>query len=265
MSEGNDAVLASGMACLRIGAGRPLVMLPGLTAHHDLPRGMDRGFQRAQCSPLARNREVWWLNRRAGLPPGTTMADLAGDYAAALRQQFGEPVDVLGVSTGGSVALQLAADHPETVARLVIVSAAYRLGPYGRACQRETARWLRAGSTRRASAAMMSILGAHATTRRFMRILGWLLGPVIFGRAGTDLLATIDAEDAFDLHDRLAGITAPTLVIGGGRDACYGRELFEQTAALIPGGAALILPRHGHLGVQNRRIAREVLEFLARP
>ncbi|MEV4899445.1 LuxR C-terminal-related transcriptional regulator, partial [Nonomuraea sp. NPDC055795] len=35
---------------------------------------------------------------------------------------FGGPVDVLGMSSGGSLALQLAADHPEAVRRVVRVS-----------------------------------------------------------------------------------------------------------------------------------------------
>jgi pimeloyl-ACP methyl ester carboxylesterase len=139
---------------------------------------MDLRFQSGQCALLARGREVWWLNRRAGLSPATSMAELARDYATALRHQFGEPVDVVGVSTGGSVALQLAADHPEVVRRLVVVSAAYRLGPFGHTSQRETAQALRAGRRRHASAAMMSIIGAHRTTRRVMRLLGWVLGPV---------------------------------------------------------------------------------------
>lgn len=260
----SEVVLAGGMPCLRVGAGRPLVFLPGLTAHHRPPAGADRRFQRGQCALLARGREVWWLNRRAGLLPGTSMADLGRDYATALRRQFGEPVDVVGVSTGGSVALELAADHPEAVRRLVVVSAAYRLGRFGQACQRETAEALRAGRIRRASGAMMSIMGAHVATRRVMRVLGRALGPILLRHWDTDLLATIEAEGAFDLHGRLADITAPTFVVGGGRDACYGRALFEQTAALIPHGSVLIYPRKGHMGVQNRRVAHAILTFLGR-
>jgi pimeloyl-ACP methyl ester carboxylesterase len=264
MRETDGATLTGGMPCLRIGAGQPLVLLPGLTAHHRPPRGLDRRFQLGQCALLARGREVWWVNRRAGLPSGASMADLADDYAMALRRQFGEPVDVVGVSTGGSVALQLAADHPGVVRRLVIVSSAYQLGPFGHVCQRETAAALRADQPRRASAAMMSIVGAHRVTRRAMRVLGRLLGPAFLGRPDTDLLATLEAEDVFDLRDRLAGISAPTLVVGGGRDACYGRELLEQTAAMIPHGTALIYPRKGHLGIQSRQIATDILVFLAR-
>ena len=36
-----------------------------------------------------------------------------------------------------------------------------------------------------------------------------------------DVLVTVDAEDVFDVKDDLARITAPTLVIGGGKDPFY--------------------------------------------
>lgn len=40
------------------------------------------------------------------------MTDLVDDAAGALEEGFGEAVPVLGMSTGGSLALQLAADRP---------------------------------------------------------------------------------------------------------------------------------------------------------
>jgi pimeloyl-ACP methyl ester carboxylesterase len=52
----------------------------------------------------------------------------------------------------------------------------------------------------------------------------------------TDLLVTLDAEDAFDVGGQLHRISAPALVIGGGRDAFYPRELFEQTAVGVHDG-----------------------------
>lgn len=47
----------------------------------------------------------------------------------------------------------------------------------------------------------------------------------------TDLLITLEAVDAFDVAADLPQVTAPTLVIGGAKDAFYSRELFEGTAA----------------------------------
>ncbi|MDA1360893.1 hypothetical protein O1R50_14780 [Glycomyces luteolus] len=54
------------------------------------------------------------------------MADIAGDYAVALHHQFRDPVDIVGSSTGGSAALQLAADHPGALRGMVLLSSAAR-------------------------------------------------------------------------------------------------------------------------------------------
>ena len=108
-----------GMSCLRVGIGPPLLYLPGLTAHHGIPHGMDRAAATGAMRGLARGRQVWWVNRRAGLPQQVTMAQLAADYAAGIRAHFNRPIDVVGMSTGGSVALQLAADHPEFASDVV--------------------------------------------------------------------------------------------------------------------------------------------------
>ena len=85
------------------------------------------------------SRRVIYTNRRKRLPRGMTMGDLAEEHAAAIRALRAGPVDVAGISTGGSIAQQLAADHPELVDRLVLVSTACRLSPHGRALQRRVA------------------------------------------------------------------------------------------------------------------------------
>jgi len=260
-----QGTFGDGMAYLRLGAGPPLVFLPGLSAHHRPPHGMDRRFQVQQIRPLGRHREVWWIQRRIGLTPPVTMADLAGDYAGVLAQQFGEPVDVIGLSTGGSVALQLGADHPGVVRRLVLLCSGCRLGPQGREAQRKAAVLLRRGQARQASAMVMSMMGATPASRHVMAGMGWLLGSRILGTGDPDMLATIDAEDAFDLTHRLASIMTPTLVIGGDRDAFYGTRVFEETAALLPHGHLMLRKGKGHLGAATGpRLTQDVLTFLTR-
>ena len=257
-----QGTLGAGMAYLRLGTGPPLVFLPGLSSHHRPPRGIDRWFQLQQIKPFIRGHEVWWIQRRAGLPPDVTMSGLAADYAEALGGRFGGPVDVLGVSTGGSVALQLTADHPRVVRRLVLVSSGCRLGPRGRQAQRQVAGLLRRNKPRQAGAVLMSMLGAAPVSRRGLSALGWLLGTGVVGKGDPDLLATIDAEDAFDLTERLGSITTPTLIVGGDRDAFYQGGVFEETAALLPHGRLVLYQGKGHMATTARRLAREVLMFL---
>lgn len=262
MLSSKTGAWAPGMSYLRVGTGPPLLFLPGLTAHHHLPEGPPRRAALGSVRRLARAHEVWWVNRRAGLQGPVTMADLADDYAKAIPRWFSAPVDVVGVSTGGSVALQLVADHPELVRRLVLVSAASRLGPNGRTTQRRLAEALSVGHRRGAGAAMLRLLGTPVTTP-IWSALGWLLGPVMFSDDTADLLATVVAEDAFDLTGRLSDITVPVLVIGGDRDGPYGPALFAQTADMLPEGRCLVYRRTSHAGVQSRRrFATDVLALL---
>jgi len=253
-----------GMSYLCVGSGDPLLFLPGLSAHHGPPRGLDRLGQIGQLRVLARTRQVWWVNRRAGLPADVTMAAMARDYALGIRRWFQDPVDLLGVSTGGSVGLQLALDHPELVRRLVLVSSGCRLGPEGRRAQRAMATRLAKGDPRGAGQEMLGFLGTRPLGREVGSVLGWLLGPVMFRDGASDMCATIKAEDVFDLTDRLSGVRVPTLVVGGERDVPYGPGIFRETAQGMPNGRLLLYGGTGHMGVQaKRRFAADVLGFLS--
>lgn len=194
------------------------------------------------------------------------MADIARDYAAVLRDRFDGPVDVIGSSTGGTAGLQLAADHPEAVRRLVLLSSACRLGRMGLDAERSLAELLRQGRTRQANGQMMSMLAAGARGRWVLAKLGWLLGPTLKGGGISDMLITIDAENAFDLTRRLPAITTPTLVVGGARDSYYGEEVFRETASGLPNGRLLLYRDKGHVGTQtSRKTINEVLRFLDEP
>lgn len=88
--------------------------------------------------------------------------------------------------------------------------------------------------------------------------------PQMVRGANRDLCATIEAEDAFDLTDRLSRIKVPTLVVGGDRDAAYGPALFRETAEGVPNGKLLLYSCTGHVGMQaRRRFVPDVLRFLS--
>jgi pimeloyl-ACP methyl ester carboxylesterase len=103
------------------------VVFPGIGMTNANPTGIQRWGEVRLLSPLARAFTVYRVGRRVGLKPGTTIADLANDYAVALEGEFGGPVDVLGISMGGSIALQLGVDRPAMLRRLVVAGAAFRL------------------------------------------------------------------------------------------------------------------------------------------
>ncbi len=150
---------ACGLPYNRVGRGpRPLVVLQGLMFENKpLPAMMAR-FITSGYQFLADDYTVWVVTRRPGLPRGCSLADMASDYADMIRQEFGGPVDVIGLSTGGSIAQHLAADHPEVVRRLVIHSSAYTLSPSAKQLQ--------------------LTVGEFAAQRRWRHAWAALLGPM---------------------------------------------------------------------------------------
>jgi pimeloyl-ACP methyl ester carboxylesterase len=248
---------------LRLGTGAPLVVIPGLAGRRGVPVRVGKWMQHQEIVELSATRSVWSIDRRAGLEHGITMTDIAAEYAHMIKGLFTEPVDIVGVSTGGGIALQLALDFPDLVHRLVLVSSAYRLSDHGRAVQREIADNLRDGHPRRAASLFLSNTGASPVTRAILAVAGRLAPRIVVGHQDGDLLVTLDAEDTFDLSARVDRIAVPTLVTGGGNDRFYTAGLFEDTARRIPGSQLTIYPRAGHIGTQgNRRLVRDILQFL---
>lgn len=248
--------------CLVAGSGPPLVLLAGLAPEAGVSAGWLRRMHESAIRPWARERQVFYVNRRPGLPHGMTMAALAAEHAQALGETFDGPVDLLGASTGGSIAQQLAAEHPDVVRRLALVSTGCRLGPDAKLLQRQIAARVRAGATRQAGAVMAGGLGPPPL-RLPAACLGWLFAPRLFSESGLqDMATTIEAEDEFDLA-RLATVRAPTLLVGGGRDRFYDAALFAQTARLIPGCMLEMHPKRGHVTVlSDPRAVAQIRGFL---
>jgi pimeloyl-ACP methyl ester carboxylesterase len=115
--EVREGTFTGGLPYLVVGSGEPLVYLCGFTLDHRNPRqGFERTLTLRTLTPLARaGFQVYFTNRWPDMAPGTTFAEIAERHAAAIRDHFGKPVDVLGASTGGSLALQLIADRPDVV------------------------------------------------------------------------------------------------------------------------------------------------------
>lgn len=248
-----------------VGAGEPLVVLAGLSPTTGFSGSLAVRFALGPLARFAPSRHLFVLNRRPDLPAGMTMGELAAEHADAIRARFDDrPVDVVGTSTGGSIAQQLAADRPEVVRRLLLISTACRLGPFGRSVQRAVAARVRTGESRRALATMASSLVPPWRGRSVVATATFLAPQrMITDRQGlADMATTIEAEDAFDLA-RCGPITAPALLLAGREDRFYSPALFEETARLLRNGRLTLLDGRGHVTVtQDRRFLPEVRSFL---
>lgn len=251
---------------LRLGTGAPLVVLPGLSGRLGSPAALRRWLRRQEIADLSGTRSVWSIDRRSGLEPGISIADLATEYAETIRDLFDVPVDIVGISTGGSIALQLAADYPELVRKLVLVSSAHRLSDHGRQTQRTIASLLRQNRPRRAASLFLATTGSTRLEHSLLAVAGLLVPRAIVGHRDPDLLAILDAEDSFDLESRLPAMTVPTLVTGGAHDRFYSAELFGRTSRGMQEASLTLYPKAGHMGTRgNPQLARDILRFLAVP
>ena len=264
-----EGTFRGGLPYLVLGSGEPLVYLCGFTLDHRSPRpGFERTLTLRTLTPLARaGFQVYFTNRWPGMAPGTTFTEVAERHAEAIRAHFGEPVDVLGASTGGSVALQLIADRPDVVRKAVIACAAYTLGPLAKNTQlkllhamSETGRYPPEG--------VLDLLPAKLRSR-WLRML---LTPVALLAAKritienpADTIAMLRAEDAFDVRDRLDDIPTETLVICGAQDPFWTLEMFAETACRLPHGKLIMYRDRGHSLITAPEFFRDVTAFLRAP
>ena len=193
--------LPSGHAFDRLGSGpRQLVALQGLTIDTG-PMGRWAGVMLGPYRQLADELTVTLVNRRPGLAPGVTMHDIAADVAALIRSDFGGSADLVGTSTGGSIALQVAIDQPDVVRRLVVHSAAYTLGPAGRRIQCQAAELARRGDWRGVGRLMMAWVRPVRGPGRVLFPLVVPVGALVIAhghpRDASEFVAIVEAEDAF--------------------------------------------------------------------
>lgn len=249
---------------LRVGAGRPLVYLPGFAIEHANPTGYARRLSLWTLRAFVKGGfEVYFTGRAPHLPPTTTYPDLAASLADGLAEHFDEPVDVLGHSTGGSLVLQLIADRPEAVRRAVVASAAYTLGPIAKQAQLDLLHGLEKDGKFRAAH-----LGAAGFTqnRIMQRLMSIPLRLMSFVKVPhpSDPIAVLRAEDQFDVYDRLPDISTETLVICGARDYFWTPEMFAETAHRMPHATLIMYPKGGHGIVTSKQFAADVISFLNR-
>jgi pimeloyl-ACP methyl ester carboxylesterase len=257
----------NGMPYNRLGHGpHTLVVFQGLLFENKPLSGFMLGAFSGPYKFLEAIYTIYMVTRKPGLPDGCSMKDFADDYAVMIEGEFDGPVDVLGVSTGGSIVQHFAADHPNLVRKLIIHSSAYTLSESAKILQ------LRVGhfaSQRNWRAANVTMFSALLPNRGFMKYalkpVVWL-GAMLMGtldapKDPNDLVVTIEAEDKHDFKDRLAQITAPTLVIAGDQDPFYTETLFRETAAGIPNARLILYKGMGH-PASGKQFGQDVLAFL---
>ena len=265
-------IFSNGMAYARLGDGpKSLIVIPGGPGN-EAPRGLTVRMLARQFRPyLEAGYSVWSSTRKRGMPKGHSMADIAADYADLITDEFGGRVDlVVGISYGGMVGFHLAADHPDRFGHIAIVVAGYAVGERGKALDSEFARHMSEGRNDEAMAVMLGDLGPPWLASTLSRRLGALAGRFAFGdthpQFASDVLVEAEAEVACDARDVLPRISVPALLVCGDRDIYFPKDVYEETARLIPDCTLRMYAGQGHMRVvAHKRVAADVLAVDQRP
>ena len=199
----------------------------------------------------------------ADASPSLTMELLAADLEALIRQLDSGPVDLIGLSMGGYVALALWESAPGLIRSLTLANT-------------------RSGADSEAGRAKRdaSIAGVIADGRQALSsaMVGGLLGPspsvdatarlrtMVEGTRYETIVATLRGmRDREDRTSILSTITVPTLVVGSSDDNVIPAEDIAALADGIADSRTVIIDGAGHLPPieQPEAMTRALGEFLA--
>lgn len=252
------------MNYIRFGCGdRNLIMLPGLGDGLTTVKGTALPMA-LMYREFAKKYTVYMFSRRNHLSEGVSTRDMACDLKEAMDVLQIRKADLLGVSMGGMIAQHFAADFPERVGKLVL---AVTCGRATCALTESVHEWMELARRGDHCAFMDSNLrlmyseAYYRKNRWMVPVMGRLTKPKTYDRFYIQANACL----MHDACDRLAQISVPTLVIGGGQDRALGAESSPELAAMIPRAELKMYPEWGHaLYEEAKDFNRVVLEFLSR-
>lgn len=243
------------LSALAIGEGQPLVLLPGL------------GRASGDVAPLANLLvaagyavllpEPRGIGESTGPLEAITLHDLAGDIAALIEQWNSGPATIIGHAFGNRIARTLAADRPDLVSAVVLLSSSGKVQPTDEI----------AGAIRLAQA-----IDTPPDTRRAAVQQAWF-APGHDGTAWLDgwsqpvMKAYLAAAAATPVEEWWTAGSKRVLIVQGLCDVAApvgnGRLLKEE---LGERGTLVELPDIGHaMPVEDpQACARPILEFLRR-
>lgn len=244
---------------VRAGAGEPIVLVPGLAGGWRLLSPLARLLARRYSVIL-----VGFASDRG--PLQSEGAERPAEHAAHLARVLGtlgvERPTVFGLSFGGAVALELAAQFPHSVGALAVMgsSSRFQAGLGARIVQRVLERYPLPADNPFVNQFFNVLHGCRpepSPLARFIVESCWETEQaVIAGR--------IRALESFDVSDRLWRIDVPTLVLAGTRDVVVAPAQQRSLADAIAGARFESIEGGGHVGFLTHRadVARRVSKLV---
>ena len=243
------------------GSGPPVVLIHAL--------GLDWRQWRDQIAALAPTRRAIALDLRghgqSDRPPGPySLGQMAEDVYGLIEALGVAPTDVVGLSLGGMVAMELALRHPRAIRRLVLADTT---SEYPRAAREQFEERARTAETEGMAPLVAGVperwftpefARAHPeTVAEIQRIVG-ANDPAAYA-------AACRAVGTVDCTSRLGSLGCPTLVVVGDQDPGTPPAAARRLREAIPGARLVVIDGASHLSNVGRPDAfnTALLEFLA--
>ena len=236
---------------------KPLVMIQGLSTRN--LKGS--GFSLAIAYRIfAKEYTVYWFDRRKNVCEGTTILDLAKDFAKCMDILNIKNADIFAVSQGGMIAQELAIERPDLVRKLVL---AVTLCQNNETVEKVINDWVQMaeqGQMKKLVYDMAEKLYSQAYLKRykfFMPLLVVLQKPKDVKRFVILAKSCLTCDTA----KRLKEIKQPVLVLGGKQDKIVGANACEKIAQLLK-CEIFLYENLGHAVYEEAKdFNKKVLEF----
>ena len=237
------------------GEGPPLVLVHGVATSRSIWRHVVPGLAERH---LVATPDMPGFGDSPPIGRGFVLEEVADTLTDALAA-LPAPVDLLGNSLGGAVAIVLAERRPDLVRRLILAAPA-GLAPH-RAPIPAIAGRVSATVVAARRRVAPPLLGRPAARR--VLLYGLLTDPaaasaeearaiVAASRGAKRVAAAIAVVAAADLRPRLAALPVPVSFLWGDRDHLFPVSGLEDLRALVPGAPAEVIAGAGHVPQLDR-------------
>lgn len=175
-----------------------------------------------------------------------SLADLASGVLSAMDAVGIARAHIIGLSMGGMIAQEVAISAPERVRSLVLASTVPSYPPAARQRLQERARQAEREGMEPLVTPTMERWFTEAFRQRSPEVVTWI-GAVLRCADPTSYAIAARAASEVDTVSRLAGITAPTLVIATGGDSSVSADDLSRLVNGIPAASRHTIASAAHL------------------
>ncbi|MBQ4485469.1 MAG: alpha/beta hydrolase [Oscillospiraceae bacterium] len=189
---------------------------------------------------------VYMMSRKNKMPEGYSIRDMAADEIRAMDALGIKSAAVMGVSQGGMIAQCMAAEHPQSVERLILAVTA----PYANDVVKNAVKGWIEMAERGDHKALMEDTAKKGYSKGYLKKNGWALSlaagltkPSDYERFFRNAYAIL----GFDARDELSRIKCPVYIIAGDDDNTVGNDAPYELNKAIADSEMYIYKGLGHM------------------